>query len=446
MQLKPIFLLYIFLCFLIIWGCGSSKPVVSKPVIDKLEPLKKDSVKIDVVEKDAPEDSFFLSLLRQYPVQFSAILANKKNNHVQIIYTQIDRDEANHPHFTRHSFNSADKNAYFYPASTVKFPVALLALQKLEAEKNKGIHKNTSMITGMADAVQTAVYNDPNTAQGKPTIAQYIKKILLVSDNDAYNRLYEYLGQEAINTSLHAMGFKETQILHRLELSLSDKENRTTNPIDFYNDAGYLIYSQPAAYNQKQYTKRSDFLGKAYYSKGKLINTPMDFSLKNKLPLEDLHKMITDVIFPDNVPVKERFNISEEDRNFVLKYMSSFPAESVYPNYDEEYYDAYVKFLLYGSENRAMPKNIRIFNKVGNAYGQLTDAAYIVDFERNIEFILSATINCNTNQILNDDTYDYYKIGYPFMRDLGKLIYQYELKRGRYFKPDLSAFKFTYDK
>ena len=126
--------------------------------------------------------------------------------------------------------------------------------------------------------------------------------------------------------------------------------------------------------------------------------------------------------------------------------MSSFPHESVYPSYDDGYYDAYVKFLLYGSENRAMPKNIRIFNKVGNAYGQLTDAAYIVDFERNIEFILSATINCNTNQILNDDTYDYDKIGYPFMRDLGKLIYQYELKRGRYFKPDLSAFKFTYDK
>ena len=446
MKIRKQFLLCVTVCFLTVWGCNISKPVVSKPKTENNQSAKTDSLKKLVVEKDAREDSFLLSLLKQYPQQFSAILNNKKNNGVQIIYTQIDRDEANIPHFTQYSFNSAEQNTYFYPASTVKFPVALLALQKLESEKNKGIYKNTTMITGMAGKEQTAVYNDPNTAQGKPTIAQYIKKILLVSDNDAYNRLYEYAGQEYINTSLHNMGYKQTQILHRLELSLTEKENRSTNPIQFLDDAGYLIYSQPAAYNQQQYSKRNDFLGKGYYANGKLINKPMDFSLKNKMPLQDLHKMITAVIFPKAVPVAERFNISEEDRKFVLKYISSFPGESVYPSYNEGYYDAYVKLLLYGAEERVMPKTIRIFNKVGEAYGQLTDAAYIVDYDRNIEFILSATINCNSNQILNDNTYDYEKVGYPFMRDLGKLIYQYEIKRDRYFKPDLSAFKFTYDK
>jgi hypothetical protein len=48
------------------------------------------------------------------------------------------------------------------------------------------------MITDHVQSGQTPVYNDPTTPDGKPTIEHYIKKILMVSDNDAYNRLYEF--------------------------------------------------------------------------------------------------------------------------------------------------------------------------------------------------------------------------------------------------------------
>ena len=93
-----------------------------------------------------------------------------------------------------------------------------------------------------------------------------------------------------------------------------------------------------------------------------------------------------------------------------------------------------------------MTPNIRIFNKVGDAYGFLTDVAYIVDFEKKIEFMLSARIYCNADGILNDDAYDYETTGFPFMKQLGKMIYEYELARPRTVKPDLSAFKMIYDK
>jgi hypothetical protein len=93
-----------------------------------------------------------------------------------------------------------------------------------------------------------------------------------------------------------------------------------------------------------------------------------------------------------------------------------------------------------------MPKNIRIFNKEGDAYGQLLDVAYIVDFDKNIEFFLSAEIYCNQDGVINDDKYDYETIGYPFMKNLGKVIYDYEVNRKRAYYPDLSSFKLTYDK
>ena len=125
--------------------------------------------------------------------------------------------------------------------------------------------------------------------------------------------------------------------------------------------------------------------------------------------------------------------------------MSIHPRESLYPSYDtSEYGDAYVKFILYGSGKATMDDGIRIFNKVGDAYGFLTDVAYVVDFKNNIEFMLSATIYCNSDDIYNDDKYDYDSIGFPFMKNLGKIIYDYELTRVRKNPPDLSAFKMEY--
>lgn len=127
--------------------------------------------------------------------------------------------------------------------------------------------------------------------------------------------------------------------------------------------------------------------------------------------------------------------------------MSQFPGESIFPGYDSTNYpDAYGKFLLYGSRKEPLPKNIRIFNKEGDAYGELLDIAYIVDLDKNIEFFLSAAINCNTNGIINDDNYAYDTLGFPFMKNLGEVIYNYESKRKKQYQPDLSSFRINYDK
>ena len=69
-----------------------------------------------------------------------------------------------------------------------------------------------------------------------------------------------------------------------------------------------------------------------------------------------------------------------------------------------------------------------------------------VSFDKKIEFFLSATIYCNKDGILNDDIYDYETIGFPFMKNLGQLIYGLESKRSRKIIPDLSPFIFEYDK
>jgi Beta-lactamase enzyme family len=311
-----------------------------------------------------------------------------------------------------------------------------------------GINRNATFITEKQYDGQTAVYNDPTSPDGRPTVEHYIKKLFLVSDNDANNRLYEFLGQQYLNDQLKGKGYPEAQVLHRLAISMPEDQHRNTNPISFRDSAGKILYQQPNAASSYEYIARNNFVGKGYMSGDKLINEPLNFSRKNRFYLTDLHQILRSVIFPESVPKKQRFNFTEDDYRFLYQYMSQLPSETTYPDYDlVEHFDSYVKFFMFGTQKKApMPKHIRIFNKVGWAYGFLTDVAYIVDFEKNIEFMLSATIYCNSDGILNDDKYEFDEVGNPFLDKLGNLVYDYEVKRERKVVPDLSRFKVKYDK
>jgi len=367
--------------------------------------------------------------LKNNPQFFKRITSNPDSFRVQIIYTQIDRNKRNKPSFKEYSYR-LNNEEYFYPASTVKMPVALLALEKINELGIKGLTRNSIMITDSASTAQDHVYNQPNANDGAPTIENYIKQIFLVSDNDAFNRLYEFLGQEYIQRKLREKGYPDVIIRHRLQLSRTVEQQAITNPVKFYDTAGNLIYEQPAQKSNAIYEATNVSLGKGFMKGGKLINEPFSFLNKNRIYLQDLHHILQSVIFPEKFPKKNRFNLTDDDYAFVKKYMHIYPRESESPIYDpEHYWDTYCKFLLQGSEKKTLYPNVKIYNKVGDAYGFLLDVAYITDVDNNIEFMLSAVISCNTDGIYNDDAYEYDSLGFPFLRDLGVAIYQQELQR-----------------
>lgn len=374
------------------------------------------------------------------------ILSQPDKYRLQIIYIQINRDSANQPSFKTYHYH-VNPDFYFYPASTVKMPIAFTALEKLNKLHISGLNKYTPMFTDSVYPGTPAVTEDSSAVSRKPSIAQYIKKIFLVSDNDAANRLYEFNGQQYLNETLHNKGYRKTDILHRLDISLPEDQNRHTNPVHFVSE-GREIYAQPEMYNPDPYPVRHDSIGKSYMHDGKQINEPLDFSQKNRAPLGDLIHILQSAIFPDAVPEKQRFHLTEDDYHFLYRYMSEFPPESSHPTYDpSEFPPAYAKFLLLGGEPVAkIPPYLRIFSKSGWAYGFLTDISYVADFKHQVEFMLAATLFVNSDGVLNDDKYDYDSIGKPFMKKLGEIIYQYELKRPKKYLPDLSRYKLSYGK
>src|SRR6187549_4162185 len=75
---------------------------------------------------------------------FQSVIQHPEIYRYQVIYTQINRDKNNIPSFTNYYFNY-DSLEYFNPASTVKMPLAFLALEKLNGLKQKGVSMFTPM-------------------------------------------------------------------------------------------------------------------------------------------------------------------------------------------------------------------------------------------------------------------------------------------------------------
>lgn len=371
--------------------------------------------------------------------KFEQLLENTDKHKLQIIYTQINRDENNNASFKTYKYRVSNQE-YFYPASSIKLPVAALAIEKINDQLIRGFHPFSTMKVDSSFSGQTSVYTDTSSHTGLPSIGHYIKKLFLVSDNDAYNRLYEFLGQREANARLIKKQYRDVRITHRLSLPLSLEENRRTNPMSFYY-GDTLVYLQEEQINEIEIkSDQKILLGEGFIKDGELVNEPMDFTNKNAIGLESLHKMLLTIMFPENFFPHEKFHLNKIDYQFLYQFMSKYPGESDFPYYGDKYNDDYCKFLMFAGTNKSIDQNIRIFNKVGEAYGFLIDMAYIIDLEKKIEFVLGAVIYVNENEIFGDDNYEYESIGYPFMRELGQLFYEYEVNRPRSHAPDLNMY------
>lgn len=336
------------------------------------------------------------------------VMQNVDAYEVQIALSVVDAT-TNQVRFKEYEFQVND-SIYFYPASTVKLPVAVLTLEQLH---NNGVMNLDLSYDIEGDSIASTFRAD-------------ILDIFAVSSNKAYNNLFEFLGKDAINERLLELGIQPARIAHRL--STNNAAALTTKAITFYQDFGtsFTIPSKPNdSINPLQLKRLSK--GNGYIKGDSLVAEPMDFSYKNYFPVRSLHQTVKRIVFPEAFSPEQQFNLTPDLQSFLLEAMQIKPREAGYN--PEEYYDSYVKFFLFGDSKEPMPSDIIIHNKVGYAYGYLTDTAYIVDTTNELAFILTATIHVNKNGIFNDDNYEYESIGIPFLAQLGREIHQELIKQ-----------------
>ena len=361
--------------------------------------------------------------------ELQKVLKNKEKHDLQILLNEIKRDDSGKAVFKEDAFQ-LDEGRYFYPASTAKLPIAILSLQKINELRSNGLQISGDTPFFITDKNgEILVKRDSTHSLGILTINHLIKKIFLVSDDNAYNYLFDFLGTDYINKELTLRGLSKTRLYHKF---LFGADNINTWGYTFLNENQKIIYHQPsisALVDLKPNNLKGILKGIGHIKSDSLLLKPMNFERKNRISIRDLEGILKRIIFPEAFSEKELFNLTKTDYKFLRYWMSRTTLESNYPDYnDDKHWDSYCKFFIYGDQKGAMIPEIRIFNKVGQAYGTLTDVAYIKDEKNKIEFFLTATILVNENMIYNDDIYEYDEIGIPFLAALGRSVHKEIMK------------------
>lgn len=347
------------------------------------------------------------------------ITSSPEKYKLQIICTEVKHTPNGKIEFIYHPYHVADTN-YFYPASIVKLPASIFAIEKLNALKNDLITFQTEIHIDSTFSCQNKFLSDVYSNDSIQTLGNYIEKALIVSDNPSYSRLYEFVGPTYFAHRFREMNMKRSVIRHRFS-SCDSTANRHTNPFHFISPFGDTIYTQPADFYTEPYGEpiKSMLVGKSHESNGRVIPKPKSFEKSNALPLNDIHSMLMELIYPESQPFD--FFISNEQRLFLIDMITRMPrqADNSKIAHNKDFHDNYTNYLFFGQENKQRKSNLELSNIVGLAYGFMTDVCYVKDTQTGTEFFLSATLYLNSSNKFGSGDYQYSTLGFPFMKELG---------------------------
>ena len=112
------------------------------------------------------------------------IIKEKEDYEIQILLTKIDQYNSK-VDFQEYKYQ-LDDNKYFYPASTIKLPIVVLTLKKINELRSKGseITLKSKITLNYKDDYSELVIRDSITS-----FQNLIADVFLVSDNSASNIL-----------------------------------------------------------------------------------------------------------------------------------------------------------------------------------------------------------------------------------------------------------------
>ncbi|MEM7583607.1 MAG: serine hydrolase [Acidobacteriota bacterium] len=358
--------------------------------------------------------------------RLAPIVAEAKRFRLQVVLGRVEANADGRPRLVQDGFRLEAE--YFYPASSIKLLAAVAAfeaLPELAAETGLEIDESTALtFHPLFDGEVLAAEDPSNLAGGKITVGHEMRKLFLVSDNEAFNRLYEWVGPDQLNRSMLRAGLSSTRIVHRLSEARTPAENRMTPRIGFRGQGfEHEIPARTVELDLPAMGVGGLSIGRGYLRAGKRVEEPFDFSQKNRMSLADLQRALARVVRPDVDSGGADFRLSDAHREQLIEAMGQYPRESANPRYRvTEYPDHWGKFLLPGLE-KVLPKaRLRIYNKIGQAYGFSVENAYVTDRATGRGFFLAAVIYTNRDGILNDDRYEYDEVAAPFFAALGEAV------------------------
>lgn len=372
----------------------------------------------------APRD---LAALLQKEPTLAKVLAAGKEHRLQILLAEPVVRADGSVGLVRSQLGDAQQ--YFYPASAIKLCGAIAALLQLN-EHNRAHGTAHGLLTQFT--VETAFAGDvrldtdaSNVDGGRLTLGHTLRKMLLVSDNAAYNHCYELCGQDGLNRTMWEAGFPSTRLWHRLSESRTPEENRRTRPLSLRTgDVATAWPARDCGLELKNDLWHDLDVGTGYVQGGKVVTTPMSFAAKNAILLQDLQDVLVEVVRPELDTGKRGFpGLTLRQRAFLVQALGELPRESPNPRYDPaKVADHVCKFVLRGVRKVIPAEHLRVYDKIGRAYGFSIENAYLEDTRTGRGFFLAIVLYTNPDGVLNDDQYGYEELADPFLDGVGEVV------------------------
>lgn len=328
---------------------------------------------------------------------------------------------------------------YFYPASAIKLCVALGATEKLAelrdettgpsdspdghrrsgpSPKRNGLNLRTTLRFIEGEGRARRVTDTTTRAE--------LEKALVVSDNEASNRLFDFVGREELAERLSRIGLRSARIVQRLgdegaspspivELVLKNKSMPIAQRIGFEPPPPWTGATELA-------------VGAAYFDDEQhtIVRQPMDFRSKNAIRLGDLQNALIAIVRPELFDVGPLPNIDPQDREQLKEVLQTLPSEMKAARRTSQRRRAQLDTIYKPIDvalRRMLPSHdLHVYGKGGRAFGFAVENVYVIDESTGRSFFLAASIYANDNEILNDDRYEYDSLANPFLVRLGETI------------------------
>lgn len=346
------------------------------------------------------------------------VLANAGEFRPQLLWTRCVRAAGGWRAQRTHALGLRPR-AWFAAASFIKLPLAALLIEELE---RRGLDWIDGDLRVEVDAAHACAPLPTPQAGGWPLLA-LLQAMLVVSDNLAYNVLFELLGSDAIHTRLAALGFPHVRMATRLGCPQPRSPGKLAARVR--GAGGALAWDSPAQSTERfqRFPFGAARAGRAWMENGVATPGAHDFADSNFLPLADVHRCILEL----GGGVEPRFALSLRARRWCADTLARVPRSATLLDPERRQWpDDHSKWLVPAGADGRLPDALRIASKNAQSYGWIGDTAFIVDSARDIGFALSVVLDVDRDGVLNDGVYAYADIGRPFLREVGAAVLAYE--------------------
>jgi hypothetical protein len=132
--------------------------------------------------------------------------------------------------------------------------------------------------------------------RGVLTVGHALRKLLLVSDNAAYNHCFDLCGQDGFNRRMWEAGFASVRLWHRLSEARTDAEHGVTRAVRV-GEVVFPARDAAVALANDAFTELA--VGTGWLDGGKRVEAPMSFAHKNAIALQDLQDVLVEVVRPE---------------------------------------------------------------------------------------------------------------------------------------------------